>query len=224
MNKKLRRKAVRTYLVRPGLKVKRIEPATRKCVLIRINLVGDGRKVSDVTTARQLQRLWKADAHARSVYAEYQWKLLQDGASSDDGEIHWECMFQDRTVRRRYDKRLRDRYIFGKTCVCVGYGREIERIKYVRQPRCGYCRQVLAEEAVYSRFMAAQNRIVDDTHRLNARKRMYIGKRHKPTLLFTGHPNAERKLIASSILETSEQTPANVKEWAKKRHRARRTL
>jgi len=79
-----------------------------------------------------LRKLWKADKQAISVYAECQWELLNSG---DVDEVHWVCMFQDREVRRRYDKRLRDWHL-RRGCECLECGSPVVRLKWVRETFC----------------------------------------------------------------------------------------
>jgi hypothetical protein len=88
--------------------------------MIRINLIGE--RVKEAYFAKLYQPLWertKTDEFARYFYAECQWNLFEcllyeisKGRAKDSdalSHIHWRGMFQDRTVRRRYHKMIRDK-------------------------------------------------------------------------------------------------------------------
>lgn len=106
--------------------------------MVRINLIGASLRVEDVKAILALRKLWKRDKATISTYAEHHWSLLENGGLD---EVEWECMFQDRIVRRRYDKRLRDA-LYRVKMPCDVCGTLILRPKWARQVFCDdVCRE-----------------------------------------------------------------------------------
>ena len=106
--------------------------------MLKINLIGASRQVEDIKAILALRKLWKRDKATISTYAEHQWSLLE---ACDFDEVDWLCMFQDRIVRRRYDKRLRD-MLYRVKLPCVECGALTLRPKWVRTVFCSKeCRE-----------------------------------------------------------------------------------
>ena len=109
--------------------------------MLKINLIGASRQVECTKAILALRRLWKRDKATISTYAEHHWSLLEAG---DVDEVDWLCMFQDRIVRRRYDKRLRDA-LYRVEMPCDVCETLILRPKWARQVFCSdTCREEFA--------------------------------------------------------------------------------
>lgn len=102
--------------------------------MVRINLISHSCKVEDIAALATMSKWWKADKRAISIYAEQQWMLLEAGCLD---EVHWSCMFQDRIVRRRYDKRLRDA-LLRVALPCLECGKQTLRPKWARKVFCSH--------------------------------------------------------------------------------------
>lgn len=181
--------------------------------MVRINLIGASGRVKDVTAFLALRKLWKADKHAISTYAEHHWSLLEAGELD---EVDWLCMLQDRTVRRRYDKRLRDA-LYRVKMPCDVCGTLILRPKWARHVSCGdACREEDSR-------LRNQKRVIEEQAALEQKARrpvVRIGTRSlKPLRSNTWHHG--RTLSASTVMTRSETTPANVSGPAWKGHRVR---
>jgi hypothetical protein len=172
---------------------------------MRLNLIGESRKVKDVTAGLAMWKLWKADERARRVYAEYQWTVFE----SDPEEAHLLCMFQDRTVRRRFDKMLRDGFARShRHMYCFECGEPLMRLlkgKYVptasRRPRvCAECK-----EAVKRQIEQARNAALDRGHRDSR-----IGARSLKALKSDA---SRRKLRTSTVMTPTKYLNVNGPAW-----------
>ena len=135
--------------------------------MVRINLIGASRRVEDVRAFLALHKLWKRDKASISTYAEYQWSLLEAGESDD---VHWWCMFQDRMVRRRYDKRLRDA-LYRVKLPCDVCGSLVLRPKWARHVICSdACREESAR-------VQSEMRAVEEQQEKARRPVVHIGAR-----------------------------------------------
>lgn len=174
--------------------------------MIHINLIGASRRVEDVTAILALRKLWKGDKASMSTYAEYQWSLLEAGELD---EVDVDCMFQDRMVRRRYDKRLRD-VLYRVKMPCVECGALTLRPKWARQVFCSQaCREELSRLDL---LPTAEQRSRYPVVRIG-------GRSLKPLRSNTWHHG--RTLSASTVITTSATTPANVRGPAWKGHKVR---
>lgn len=234
--------------------------------MIKLNLIGDDRKIRDFLAEDELRKWWKADKQARSAYAEHQWKMLEESGFLDsmltlwsrccggdwgyiyssmdvDWEmvdaVHWSCMFQDRTVRRRYDKRLRDSY-YREEMPCAVCGTPCIRGKWVQTPACNdECRATIAQEIARENSVTGMSREelqdFDDArrakypkHRIGAQSlkvlntRFVQGKRAKASGQSKhGHFRGTIELSTTPVMRNHPDTPANVKGPAWKGHKAR---
>jgi len=174
--------------------------------MVQINLIGESRKVEDVAVLASWRKLWKADKQAISTYAEYQWTLLEAGCLD---EVHWSCMFQDRIVRRRYDKRLRD-VLHRMALPCLECGKLTLRPKWARKV---FCSRSCSDE--FSRL-----NLMPTYEQRERRPVVRIGQRSLKALR-SNTWRGERRLTTSTVMTSSARTPANVKGQAWKGHRVR---
>jgi predicted nucleic acid-binding Zn ribbon protein len=121
--------------------------------MLKINLIGASRQVDDRKAILALRKLWKRDKATISTYAEYQWSLFEAG---DCDEVDWLCMSQDRIVRRRYDKRLRD-MLYRVEMSCYVCGTLLFRPKWARQVFCSdMCREEYSRQTKEMRLLEEQ--------------------------------------------------------------------